>query len=172
MSFINKMIKNKQNTGKSKALHHGEIFELWAHLVSRYDVLKKTQILFSYTHDPDFKMIISEGLDILQSQIDELENIFKEYSIPLPDRPPADVTSSSGSNSLWSDQMIYREILNGISQFLDTHVRTFKFLWNDELRPVIAGFLKKEVDLYDDLMKYGKLKGWLNMPPRPENSGN
>ncbi|QTL98963.1 DUF3231 family protein [Iocasia frigidifontis] len=172
MSFIDKILKNKQNNNKNKALHHGEIFELWAHLVSRYDVLKKTQILFSYAHDPDFKMIISEGLDILESQIDELEDIFKEYSIPLPDRPPADVTSSSSSNPLWSDQMIYREILNGMSQFLDTHVRTFKFLWNDELRPVIVRFLKKEVDLYDDLMKYGKLKGWLNMPPKPEKSNN
>lgn len=169
MSFLDTI---KANSGKSKeikSLHHGEIFEIWAHLVSRYDVLKKTQILYSYAEDADFKTVINEGIDILQGQIDQLENICKEYSVPLPDRPPADVTSSSNNNPLWSDKMIYREILNGMGQFLDTHIRTFRFLWADDLRPIIVEFIKKELDLYDDWMKYGKLKGWLNMPPRPEN---
>jgi len=164
MSFFKNFIETKEEQNN---LHHGEIFEIWAHLVSRYDVLKKTRIFANYAHDPDLKMLLDEGIKVLEQQIEKLEEIMTQNNIPLPDRPPAKANSES-NDPLITDQMIYREVLNGMGQFLNTHIRTYRFMWNDDLRQTFIDFFVKELEVYDDWMKYGKMKGWINTPPEPD----
>ncbi len=164
MSFIDTIKKNKHKSEVNKDLHSGEVYDLWSHLVSRYDVLKKTQIFYSFAHDIEFKIMIKKGLEILEGQIEELEQIMIKYGLVLPDRPPA-APPTTNNLPLFTDEMIYKEILNAIGQFIDTHVRTFRFMWNDDLRPLFIKYIKMELDIYDKWMKYGKLKGWINIPP-------
>jgi len=60
---------------------------------------------------------------------------------------------------------MYREIMSGISLFLNTHINSYRMMWNDNLRPIFRRYLLLEVDTYDKWIKYGKIKGWIYVPP-------
>jgi hypothetical protein len=36
---------------------------------------------------------------------------------------------------------------------------------NDGIRKIFMGLLDKELNIYDDLLKIGKVKGWMKVPP-------
>lgn len=143
------------------------IFEgghLWNLLVSRYDVVESTQILENFAQDPDLKIVIKAGLDTLNKQVVELENMVKEYGIPLPKRPP--VASVSPLNvEVISDQFIFRTIFSGIQGFIPIHTMALIHTTSPKFRETFLDMLVNEVKIYDKLFIYGQLKGWILDPP-------
>ena len=46
------------------------------------------------------------------------------------------------------------------------HAQAFKrATYNDEIRELFRDLLLDEMEVFDDFMKFGKLKGWLNPVP-------
>ena len=85
---INKLTEKLSGMGK----HSREIQELItiseAHylltaLVSKYDAIHLTNILKPFIKDDELDMIVNEGLQMLREQIGELENILKQFKVPL-----------------------------------------------------------------------------------------
>lgn len=88
-----------------------------------------------------------------------------EFKLPLPPRPPKSVNVDAGSQ-LISDRLIFRDIISGCENFMETQLHAIRtFITNDPLRWKFIGYLTKELEAYDDLCKYGKVKGWLEVPP-------
>lgn len=169
MSFLENVHEKIAKTKKNQiTLTTIEAYSVWELLVARYDALDRTQLYYEHVKDKDFKLIISNGLDILKEQIKILEKIMNKYGIPLVDRPPKSV-SISHNIPMIQDEFIYREIHTGMQNFLDLHNRVFRNSTNKEIRTVFKEFTITEINLFEKFVDYGKKKGWIHVPPPYSN---
>lgn len=145
----------------------GEAQILWDYLVARYRAIETTQIILHLAHDPDFKLFISKELkNALEQQANELEKELDTIGLPLPKRPPKSVSEAAGNPELFTDDCLFHQLLIGSGNFLDQITYSFRGMkTNDTLRKKFMGYLRTELEIYDDLMKYGKGKGWVEAPP-------
>ena len=152
--------------GTEEQVDSGEAFHFFDHLTARYDAVNMTQIFHNQTHDLDFKYILKEGLqDTLEQQINRLEEEMNYFGLPLPTRPAKSVKTVKTSEQI-EDELIFRDVFTGISNILNLHANGFKQnVTNDRIRGVYIDFLKEELELYNNLLKYGKLKGWTRPIP-------
>lgn len=145
----------------------GEAQILWDYLIARYRCIEDTQLLQHLAHDQDLKLFIAKELKgILEHQANELEMELDKIGLPLPKRPPKLVSDASGHPEIFTDEYIFHQLFIGCSNYFDqiTHaIRGLKY--NDTLRKKFMGYLVVEMEVYDDLVKYGKTKGWLDQPP-------
>lgn len=150
---------------KAIVIDAGEAFLMWDYLVSRYDNIQLTQIFQNYAHDVDLKIILKTGLARLEKQVNQVENEMNKVQIPLPNRPPKTLNTEQGSE-VWNDEFIFKIVITEMQSFLDQHIRTIRsMVTNDHLRKLYTKFLHDELNFFDDLCKYGKMKGWFSNPP-------
>ncbi len=156
----------RAETAKQPVMDTGEAFLLWDQLVSRYDIIQISQIFQNFAHDHDFKYFMRKGIqETLEKQVNMLEKEMNTYQVPLPERPPKSVNLPANS-AIMSDDMMFKQIFTGVQSFLDNHVRTIRSITtNDPLRHLLVEFAKEELDIFENLCKYGKTKGWLQVPP-------
>ena len=163
------VVQEISNIGKPKKIKQaqintGEVFEMWDLLEARYDVIYTTQILQNNVRDDDLKIVITEGLKTLKKQAGELEKLIAEYGIPLPKKPPDDVTETTRLESI-TDEYIFRRIFRGIQSFLPIHMSAIIKSSSPKIRENFRRYLNEEIDIYDKLYEYGKFKNFLDSPP-------
>lgn len=143
-----------------------EADHLWTHINDRYTQLEMTANFGEYVHDKEFKQILNLGNEELKNQIELLENKALEFEIPLPTKPPA-TTNIPADPEIIEDKYLYSLIIKGIRDSVKLHIGAItESLRNDSIRDMFKQLLKKEVTLYTNLIKYGKLKGWTTMQPK------
>lgn len=151
-------------TQQQQKVHTGEVFGLWQHLVQRYDIRELTDIFQNFANDIEFKAILTLGLNALDDEITLLEDEMNKLGIPLPPRPPKSINTPSNTEIL-RDELMYRIIYWGIQNFLSQHTNTILQMQNPGLRVKFIDMQRKEVDLFTKMGDYGKLKGWIFIPP-------
>lgn len=166
---ITKIAEELSNLGKSSsdnasAISMIDASNLWTTLVSRYDALSITNILFNLTKDEDLKKILNIGFKVLNRHIKVIENSMKHYGIPMPEKPPEHANIVLDVNAI-TDKIIYRHIYIGIQQTLDIHNHNIKHTNSSTLREKFRVFLHEEIELYDKFIEYGKLKSYLHETP-------
>jgi hypothetical protein len=150
---------------QKEQMHVGEAYHLWDHLSQRYDQIQLTEFIVSFTHDTDYRAILSTGLKNLQKQAKDIEKLMVANEIPLPPRPPASMQTPIDPEAL-EDNFTYRTILRGMQDALDLHLRAVvQSTRNEGLRRLFTDFFTREMDDYDSFLKYGKAKGWTQIPP-------
>ncbi len=163
MGFI-ELFKNQDK--KETGLHVGEAYILWTQLVARYDILEITQFILGYANDTDFKVLVQRGLDnIIKPQIKKLEETMEHYQIPLPPRPPKSYPHPTNIENA-RDEGLYRTVFSGSQTALLVHVKAINVSINDSLRAMFINFFNQELHMYDGLVKYGKIKGWIRSGPQ------
>ncbi|MEJ6951603.1 DUF3231 family protein [Natronospora cellulosivora (SeqCode)] len=155
----------KVKPNKKEEISVGEANHIWDHVNLRYDQKHMTSIFLDFTNDLDFQMIFKKGHKILDQQIETLENIALNFEIPLPARPPA-VMESAIDPEMLEDKFIFRIVFANIQTAIDLHIRAIlESTRNDKLRSMFFEFMEVEFGIYDNLIRYGKLKGWTHIPP-------
>ncbi len=149
---------------KQTLLNVGEVWHLWDHLSERYGVLNTTTILRNFARDDDLKVVLTLGINALTNQVADLEKMLGAYGIPLPYRPPAEVVSATQYEAI-DDKYIYRRVLRGIQSFVSIHIDAFLSSTSPNIRDKFKKYIIEEMDLYDKLIEYGKLKGFTMIPP-------
>lgn len=144
-----------------------EAAAIWEELTARYDIIQFTQILQNFVHDTDLKLIINKGLfQILEKQVNVLEEEMNVLQIPLPERPPKSVNIPS-TTGLFQDEFIFSSVFVGIQHMMDRHIKHIRSITtSDRLRRIFIEFMQQEMEVFDNMVKYGKLKGWLKLPPK------
>ena len=144
-----------------------EAFHLWDHLTFRYDNIKQTSLYYVLAHDGDLKLLLKQGLqNVLIRQASLLEKEFYYFGLPLPTRPAEDFNYNADTG-LVDDDYIYRNILAGLQAAASLHAQAFKqCITNDRIRNVFKDLLISEINHIDKMIRFGKLKGWLFVPPR------
>ncbi len=155
----------KANSVITPTLSIMEAALLWDMLVARYKCIKETQIYHNYAHDPDWKVLLEYGLSFLEKQANVLEDQVKIYKFPMPERPPVDVVVPE-NNAVLTDQFMFSQIFEGCQAYIDLLARTSRsMVTNDPLRQIIVDLLTSELSLFDKMIKFAKLKGWLEPSP-------
>ena len=101
----------------------------------------------------------------LEKQATLLKEEMNTHRLPLPLRNPKSVNLPSHSEVL-DDEFIFRDVFFGIQGFLDYHARVIRSITtNDNFRKQLIDMAIEELYLFDRLVKFAKLKGWLRVPP-------
>lgn len=138
---------------------------IWDMLSARYKCIEETSYYLAYAHDPDFKQLIARmGMKKLKGQAKELEKQCELFGIPMPPRPPKTVTQKD--DGAFTDEFMFRQVFEGCQHFLTTIAYCISSLvGHDALRQIFINFFSDEVNIFNNLCKYGRMKGWLQVPP-------
>jgi hypothetical protein len=139
---------------------------LWDKLLKRYDVIHTMRIYGNYIHDKDLKTFANKIIEEeFENEVKALEPILNALKIQLPPRPP-EVSNIPADLQIIEDKFIFRRIFTSIQDFLDAHIQIIASLvTNDPARALCINFLKQELSTLDELIKFGKQKGWLEITP-------
>ncbi|AZO94449.1 DUF3231 family protein [Halocella sp. SP3-1] len=155
----------KTKPAKNESLSVAEATHIWDHLILRYDQLCLTNLHLEFTHDPDFRGVLQIGKKVLSQQISKLEELGLKFEVPLPKKPPL-IQETPIDPELIRDEFTYRNLLSRIQSATDLHVRSIiDSTRNDDLRKVFLKFLEEELDIYNNFVKYGKIKTWAHIVP-------
>lgn len=142
-----------------------EAYHLWDHLSFRYDNMKQTQISLATAFDVDFKILLGRGMDLLSEQALHLEKELTYFGIPLPKNPNV-ILPSPDNTEFFDDDHMFRIILAGMQGAMLMHAQALKqCTFNDRVRKIFRQMLVKEIQYFNQLVKFGKLKGWVNAVP-------
>lgn len=156
--------KTTQQVGK-ESLSTSEAYHIWHNINDRYIQSQLTQFFLVFVHDFDFKLILTKGMNVLKKQIKMMEDEALKYEIQMPERPPSSLQVPIDPETL-EDRFMYQIVYKGIDDSIDVHIRAvIETLRNDPLRKLFLDLYKAELEIQDDLIKYGKMKGWAKVPP-------
>lgn len=163
MNVIDRMLGTQEFA--DSGLHTGEAYILWTQLQARYDTLELTQFYAGMSKDMDFRALVHKGIkSVIEPQIKKLEDTMRHYKIIVPPPPPVDINLPANIESA-RDVAMFRIILAGSQTGLTVHIKAINICINDSLRNMFMGFLMDDLKMYDNLVKYGKAKGWVHNPP-------
>jgi len=155
----------KANSAQKKSVSVAEATHIWDHLILRYDQLYLTNMHLEFVHDIEFSQILQVGKNTLDKQITQLEKLGLKFEIPLPKKPPL-IQETPIDPELLKDEFTYRNLLGRIQSATDLHVRSIiDSTRNDNLRKIFMEFLRDELDIYNNFVKYGKMKSWTHIVP-------
>lgn len=163
---INKLAeKFSKNSRKNQELITiSEAHYLLAALIAKYDAFHLTSILQPLIKDDELKVIVNEGLLMLREQISELENTLNRYKVPLPDKPPESINITLTLSTI-NDKTIYRIIHKGLKTMLATLMNIYRQCPMSSIRETVKSLMMQEMDAFDKLYEYGKLKAYLHESP-------
>jgi len=167
LSILNKIslpIFKRNPQGKPK-LDLQEVFNLWSLLQTRYKNVEAIQIFRNFIHDRDLQAVVDQVMEEYQRQMAQAENEVKSFAVKMMERPPVDVKTSQPVEAL-SDGFIFIRIYELVRNDLFHLSRAMRTTTtNDRLRSILRGFLTAQLDIFELLVKYGKVKEWLDIAP-------
>ncbi|MDO0822089.1 DUF3231 family protein [Desulfosporosinus nitroreducens] len=149
---------------KQRIINVVEVFYIWDVLVTKLDALETIQIFEYMIKDNDLTLIKNRVKEGLLAGIDDMEALMRDYDLPFPMRPPADV-SSTVQIEIVSDRDIFQMLYEVIAAFFPILGIGFMQSTTPDVRKGLKNHLLLTIELQEMLVEYGKLKGSLNQPP-------
>lgn len=143
-----------------------EAYNLWDALTSRYNTIHQVLIWQNFVHDKDFSLLLQHAyMELMDKQVNKLEQIMNDYQLALPKRAPQ-IVSTPANVEAYEDRFLASIVINIIQENITQQIRFIRTsLTNELVRKAFINFLGEWADLYDNAIKYVKLKGWLSIPP-------
>ena len=154
----------KGPTEEQKALHTGETYEMFQHLVLRYDMQELSIIFQNFTNDKDFKALLTWGLGLLDKEITKIESEMNRLGLPLPKRPPRSINTPTNTE-IFRDEAMFRTLNRFVQISLYQLQRTGIIMMDPTLRDMFIKMQTSQTEMYTKFIAYGKLKGWIPIPP-------
>ncbi len=158
----------KADSARQPVIDIGEAYILSQHLYYRHYCLEQTETHYQLAKDAEFKALIKRGLDYINKETAEIEKHMEKHKVPQPSRSPKSVKISfkTDGSTTFNDQYIYEQIRHGCKGAIEKNLHNAFMIFNsDLLRTMFVNFVKEEMDLLTNLLKYGKAKGWVPIYP-------
>lgn len=149
---------------QQKGIHSGEAYEMFQHLIVRYDMLELSTIFQNFTNDVDFKTLLTWGLGVLDKEITTIESEMNRLGLPLPKRPPRSINTPTNTE-IFRDEAMFRTLDMFIKISLYQLQRTGIIMMDPKLRDMFVKMQNSQTELYTKFITYGRIKGWLPVPP-------
>lgn len=149
---------------KQRTVNVSEVFYVWDILVTKLDIMETVQIFDDLIDDIDLKFISDQVRNGLQSGIITMEKIMNDYGLPFPIRPPADKKITNSLEHI-TDRDIFQSLFEAIQAFFPILSSGFMNSTSPTVRKAIKNHLLLTMELHETVVEYGKLKGFLNLPP-------
>ncbi|MHB1421138.1 MAG: DUF3231 family protein [Bacillota bacterium] len=158
------LIPNRQDV-KQRNIDVREAYLLWDLLGTQYLVIERFKVLLNDSHDVDLKVIISHLTKLIEKHSKEVEGYLLRFSILSPDRNRESINFPKNSEVL-TDQFIARELHVFLQEHIEKLMRAHRTAFtNDDVRDYFKKLIIIKVNELDSLIKYLKLKGWIETPP-------
>lgn len=162
-------IQNILNIPKSTKEQQTEItvteaWHLWQNILQKYDIIELTQILQTYANDADLRAVLAKGLKTLQNEAKLTESQLKQYGIIAPRKAPPFSPATMDAEPI-TDEFIFRRVYFGMQGVLPMRMQAFIDATSPTLREIFREHMNVDADIYDALVEYGKLKGYIEVPP-------
>lgn len=147
-----------------------EAANLWDILKAKYDILEYTETNLQLAHDIDLKLMLEISAKHFQKDIKNLESLLKKYQIKGPDQNR--LASNWASNAeITRDEYIATSILTFVQEHIENSLRASRTsITNDHIRRMFMDMAIETLHGEEKLVKYLKLKGWIDTPPLYLNS--
>lgn len=159
-------IKSQKKIEKKQSLIDGkEAFNLWDILRSKYVVLEKLMIWQRCAHDKDLQLLAAQLQKSIKENVEILEKLMEKYAVKAPDQNKTGI-SHPGSSQMITDEFISQDIFIYLQEHIENLLTAFMTSFtNDSVREVFKNMAIKTIDHTNKMMKYLKLKGWIETPP-------
>lgn len=155
---------SKSAREKQRIINVVEVFYIWDVLVNKLDSLETIQIFEHMIKDNDLILIKNKVKEGLLEGIDDMEVLMRDYDLPFPMRPPADI-STTFYIEIVSDRDIFQMLYEIIAAFFPILGIGFMQSTTPDVRKGLKNHLLLTMELQEMLVEYGKFKGFLNQPP-------
>lgn len=142
-----------------------EAMNIWNILNACYTIIERLEADSKMTHDIDLKIVLSRIIKNLHNDTTKLKQQLETYQIKGPDRGrlPSEWT---GNPEVSRDELIAKLALI----FLEEHLGNLLLanrtsITNDNIRQIFYRMIIKLTNQIDLLLKYLKVKGWIESPP-------
>ncbi len=147
-----------------KVLHSGETYEMFQHLVLKYDMQELSTIFQNFTSDKDFEVLLTWGLGVLDKEITKIESEMNRLGLPLPKRPPRSINTPVNTE-IFRDEAMFRTLNRFIQISLYQLQRTGIIMMDPTLRDMFIKMQTSQTEMYTRFIAYGRIKGWIPIPP-------
>ncbi|WP_161821767.1 DUF3231 family protein [Sporotomaculum syntrophicum] len=150
---------------ESLKLDTNEAYTLWRAYTDMNLTIGHMSLIKNFIHDADFVVYLSKTIEDLKKECHTIEKLMQKYSIAAPE-PAVDNNKTSGNSEVLTDrnaaEVLYRFIR------LDVNLMALSLKYpptNDDIWSFMVGLTKSALYRIDSLIKYMKLKNWVNEPP-------
>jgi len=158
------LFKSARGTEALKLDVH-EAYTLWRAYTDRHASIHHLSMLKNYLHDADFVAYLNKIIEDLKKESNTLEQLMQKHSITGP-APAVDRYKTAGNSQIAIDQEV-AQVLNRFIR-LDVNLMAFSLKFtptNDDIWSFMVELAKSAINRIDRLIKYMKLKNWLDEPP-------
>jgi len=142
-----------------------EASNLWEILRAKYDLLEYQQTFQQLAHDPDLNWILAITISTNTQGIKEVEQTMQKYQIASPDRSRLS-SNWSVNTEVFRDEFIGNLLLTFLQEHQENLLRCIRTsTTNDQIRNLFINLLHSTIEDTELLIKYLKLKGWIELPP-------
>jgi len=142
-----------------------EAYTIWQAYADRNASIHHLSMLKNHLHDADFKVYLTKILEDLKKESNTLEQLLQKYSIAGP-HPAVDRHKTAGNAHIVTDQEVAQVLNRFIRLDLEFMAFSLKFTpTNDDIWSCMVELAKSAINRFDQLVKYMKLKNWLEEPP-------
>lgn len=150
---------------KEQKISAFEAHSLWHLLSAKYHAIDNVQLWYTYAHDPDLKKLIKDFLKDLDEHVNSLEKKLEKYSIEAPPRPQKNARGDAYTQ-IMSDEIIGINYFTFLQGMVDLVLFSIQYsYYNDEVYNFFQKFSKHAIEQTDNILKYLKIKGWIDIPP-------
>ena len=153
-------------SGKEKQglINVSEAFYAWDIMVTKFDIIETIHIVENFIDDIDLKIIAKRIIDSLQLGIADMEKIMSNYGVPFPTRPPAGKITTK-CLEYYTDRYIYHNLNDSIQSFFPVLAHGYMQSTAPYAKKQFKSHLLTTMELHEEIIEYGKLKGFLAEPP-------
>lgn len=159
LSEIGMSAKDKQGL-----INVSEAFYAWDIMVTKLDILDTLHILQNFIDDIDLRLISNQVIAALKSGIKGMEKIMDRYGVPFPIRPSVG-SKTTMTMEYYTDRYIFHNLHESILAFFPVLAQGYMQSTVPYAKKEFKKHLTTTMELHEELIEYGKLKGFLNEPP-------
>ncbi len=154
----------KSTKEKQSVININEVWYAWDILVAKYDAISISNIVVSHIEDTDLKLVSGSMVNLYKDIIKLMEGLLTEFGIPMPERPRERVKSTVNVEIL-NDKYIFNVMFEIVQSVIPVAASSFSKSTAPYVRSKFKTILFKNVNLFEELVEYGKLKNYLDKPP-------
>jgi len=155
MQKLGLMLKSTKE--KQSVININEVWYAWDILVAKYDAISISNIVVSHIEDADLKLVSGSMVNLYKDIIKLMEGLLTEFGIPMPERP-REMVKSTVNVEILNDKYIFNVMFEIVQSVITKSTAPY-------VRSKFKTILLKNVELFEELVEYGKLKNYLDKPP-------
>lgn len=159
---------------KNEPLHYGEVYSLWMYLHGAKSMVAGYQTMHNHAGDEDLREILMDLINnCANEEIKELENLMKDYEIPLPPAPPERPKACLEDipvGARFMDQEIASVLAADNAAGLVMCSKIMGQCIREDIAAMFAKYHGKKAQYGLRILRMNKEKGWLIPPPLHKGS--